>query len=168
MRNAWALLVVGGMALGLAGGCAHIAATQATFTRTDTALVLQVDRHVEEIVRGPDIEEDQTLVLELRDYQIGKWLAVPSTNATARLEVRRFGAPSHGEVFAGWVKVRKVTATKVVAGTFVDQEFVRQNQFVVQLTVTPASQRLPPLPPRQTRRASETAGGGGGAMPPPR
>ena len=115
MRNAWALLVVGGMALGLAGGCAHIAATQATFTRTDTALVLQVDRHVEEIVRGPDIEEDQTLVLELRDYQIGKWLAVPSTNATARLEVRRFGAPSHGEVFAGWVKVRKVTATKVVA-----------------------------------------------------
>ena len=108
-------LLVGLMLLCFSSGCAHIAATRATFAHTGDGLLLQIDRHMEELIHGPDIEEDQTLVLELRDYPIGKWVAVPSPNATARLEVRRFGPASKGEVFTGWVKVRKVTEAKVVA-----------------------------------------------------
>ena len=99
----------------IGGGCAHIATTRATFSQAGTGLVLQIDRHMEELLHGPDIEEDQTLVLELHDYPVGKWLAVPSPQATARLEVRRFGPTSQGEVFTGWVKVCRITDAKVIA-----------------------------------------------------
>ena len=108
-------LAVGWVALSVLGGCAHIGATRTTFTHAGPALLLQIDRHMEELVRGPDIDEDQTLVLVLRDYRVGERLTVPSAKALARLEVRRFGPASHGEVFRGWVKVRKVTETKIVA-----------------------------------------------------
>jgi len=106
-----AILIV----ISASSGCAHIDSTHATFTRTETELVLQIDRHMDELLHGPDIEEDQTLVLELHDYPIGKWLAIPSPQAQARLEVRRFGPTSQGEVFAGWVRVRRVTDAKIVA-----------------------------------------------------
>ena len=113
--NHWHKLAVVLIGLCAVNGCAHIAATTTTFTQTDTALRLQIDRHVEGILHGPDIEEDQVLVLELRDYRIGERLAVPSAKAMARLEVQRFGPSSRGEVFTGWVRVRKVTAAKIVA-----------------------------------------------------
>ena len=71
MRNTWIKLAMLVSALGWIAGCAHVEATKATFQHTSAALVLQIDRHMEEILRGPDIEEDQTLVLELRDYEIG-------------------------------------------------------------------------------------------------
>jgi hypothetical protein len=71
-----------------------------------------------------------------------------------------------GALFEPVVSKSKVCpATNVVAGTFVDQEFVSQNQFVAQFAVMPVSQVFPPAPPRQTSRASEKAGGGRGAMP---
>lgn len=108
-------LTAGLIGLLAVSGCAHIAATKATFTHTGSELVLQIDRHMEEIVRGPDIEEDQTLVLELRDYQIGERLEVPSAKAVARLEVRRFGPTLEGAVYTGWVRIRKATDTKIVA-----------------------------------------------------
>ena len=100
----------------LVSGCAHIAATKTTFTQSGGTLVLQIDRHVDELMHAPDLEEDQTLVLELRDYRIGERLVVPSAQALARLEVQRFGPTSHGQEFTGWVIVRKVTAAKIVAG----------------------------------------------------
>lgn len=96
-------------------GCAHVASTRSTFTPTGDGLVLQIDRHMDELLHGPDIEEDQTLVLELHDYPLGKWLAIPSPQAQARLEIRRFGPTSQGEVFAGRVRVCRVTDAKIVA-----------------------------------------------------
>ena len=108
-------LVVTLMILTVGSGCAHIAATKATFSQTGNGLVLQIDRHMDELLHGPDIEEDQTLVLELHDYPVGKWQAIPSPQAVARLEVRRFGPTSQGEVFTGWVKVCRVTDAKVSA-----------------------------------------------------
>ena len=111
----WLKLAAGLIGLLAVSGCAHIAATKATFTHTGSELVLQIDRHMEEIVRGPDIEEDQTLVLELRDYQVGERLEVPSAKAVARLEVRRFGPTLEGSVYTCWVRIRKVTDAKIVA-----------------------------------------------------
>jgi len=98
-----------------ASGCAHIGLTKATFTRTETSLVLQIDRRMEELMHAPDLEEDQTLVLELHNYQIGERLLVPSAKVVARLEVKRFGPTSQGNLFDGWVVVRKVTGSNVVA-----------------------------------------------------
>ena len=115
MTNHLTKLVVMLIAICAVSGCAHIAATKATFTQTGPALVLQIDRHMEELVHGPDIEENQTLVLELRDYRIGERLIVPSAKAMARLEVQRFGPTSRGEAFTGWVRVRKVTEAKIAA-----------------------------------------------------
>ena len=107
-----AVVIIG---LSAGSGCAHIASSRATFTPTGDGLVLQIDRHMDELLQGPDIEEDQTLVLDLHDYPLGKWLAIPSPQAQARLEVRRFGPTSRGEVFAGWVRVCRVTDAKIVA-----------------------------------------------------
>jgi len=113
MKDSLVMMLLAGAVL--LSGCAHIAATKATFTQTGGVLALQIDRHMEELMHAPDLEEDQTLVLELRDYQIGERLAVPSAKAQARLEVQRFGPTSYGREFTGWVMVRKVTAAKIVA-----------------------------------------------------
>ena len=99
----------------LCGGCAHIGLTKGTFTQTETALVLQIDRHMEDLMHAPDLEEDQTLVLELHNYQVDERMLVPSAKAVARLEVKRFGPTSQGDLFSGWVMVRKVTGSNVVA-----------------------------------------------------
>jgi len=66
-------------------------------------------------MHAPDLEEDQTLVLELHNYQVDERMLVPSAKAVARLEVKRFGPTSQGDLFSGWVMVRKVTGSNVVA-----------------------------------------------------
>jgi hypothetical protein len=105
----------------------HVGAPSTTFSRatpplgtiTDempgNPLVLRISRHLDEVIRGPDIEEDQLLVLRVQDYQIGKKLKIPSVSVTPEFTVTRFGPGSKGDTFDGYLVLRKVTAHKVDA-----------------------------------------------------
>ena len=99
----------------LVSGCAHMGAANSTFSHSDAALVLKVQRHVDEILHGPDFEEDQTLVLELKDYVPGERLMVPSAKATAKFDVDRSGPASHGDEFSGYVIVGEMGETRIKA-----------------------------------------------------
>jgi len=104
------------MALLAVTGCAHVASTRGTFSQEPGApLILRIERHMDTIVRGPDIEEDQHLVLELRRVEIGKRLAIPSEAVTAQFDVDRFGPSSYGNSYRGYVIVRSVSKKQVVA-----------------------------------------------------
>jgi hypothetical protein len=100
-------------------GCAHIAQSNATFVPIANSgsgpLVLRIARHVDTIVRGPDIEEDQLLVLELHRVEIGKRMTIPSEDVTARLTVKRFGPSSQGNSYKGYIIVKSVSKDEVVA-----------------------------------------------------
>ena len=48
---------------GAACGYSHIGETRAVFDRVGNGLTLRVDRHLDTVMRGPDIEEDQQLIL---------------------------------------------------------------------------------------------------------
>ena len=78
-------------------------------------MVLKLERHMDTIVRGPDIEEDQFLELELHEVQIGKRLTIPSDAVTVRFSVKRFGLSSQGNAYRGYVIVKAVAKEQVVA-----------------------------------------------------
>jgi hypothetical protein len=100
----------------LCAGCAHVDTTSGTFSqRPGAPMVLKLERHMDTIVRGPDIEEDQTLVLELRRVEIGKRLTIPSDDVTARFTVKRFGPSSQGKTYKGYIIVKSVSKDEVVA-----------------------------------------------------
>jgi hypothetical protein len=100
----------------LCAGCAHVDTTSGTFSqRAGAPMVLRLERHMDTILGGPDIEEDQTLVVELQRIEIGKRLTIPSDDATARFTVKRFGPSSTGNSYKGYIIVRTVTKREVVA-----------------------------------------------------
>jgi len=100
----------------ICAGCAHVDTTQGTFTqRANAPLVLQLSRHVDTIVRGPDIEEDQLLMLELHRVEIGKRMTIPSEDVTVRFSVKRFGPSSQGSSYKGYIIVKSVSKDEVVA-----------------------------------------------------
>src|ERR1043166_1816043 len=78
-------------------------------------LMLRISRHIDTILRGPDNEEDQILVLAVRDFRLNQRLAVPSENVTADFTATRFGPSSKGQGYAGYVIAKKVTPNKVDA-----------------------------------------------------
>jgi hypothetical protein len=100
-------------------GCAHIAESNAIFAGNANngsgPLVLRIARHMDTIVRGPDIEEDQLLVLELRRVEIGKRMTIPSEDVTVRFTVKRFGPSSQGNSYKGYIIVKSVSKDEVVA-----------------------------------------------------
>jgi hypothetical protein len=71
-------------------------------------LILKLERHMDTIVRGPDIDEDQLLVLEVRDYQIGQKLLIPSAQVRPEFSVTRFGPSSRGESYRGYLIIRRI------------------------------------------------------------
>jgi hypothetical protein len=83
-------------------------------------LVLKISRHLDTVVRGPDPEEDQLLVLTIRNFRPGQKLKIPSENVTPEFTVTRFEPGSRGESFVGYLIVRKVTADKVDASLQLD------------------------------------------------
>jgi hypothetical protein len=83
-------------------------------------LVLRISRHLDTVMRGPDSEEDQFLVLTVRDFRPGQKLKIPSEKVTCEFTATRFGPSSHGDTFVGYLIVRKVTATKVDASLHLD------------------------------------------------
>lgn len=121
MKTLARMLLVGVMVL---CGCAHVASTSATFNRlggnSGNGLVLTVSRHVNTIIHGPDIEEDQLLVLEVSHARLGQRLSVPSDAVRARFSVERFGPSSRGEVFSGFIILKSVTDKQVVAHLHLD------------------------------------------------
>jgi hypothetical protein len=104
------------LAVLLYAGCAHVDTVNGTFTqRAGAPTVLKIERHMDTIVSGPDIEEDQTLILELRRIEIGKRLVIPSDDVTARFTVKRFGPGSKGQGFKGYIIVKSVSKSELVA-----------------------------------------------------
>jgi hypothetical protein len=100
----------------LCAGCAHVDTSSGVFSqRPGGPMVLMIERHMDTIANGPDIEEDQTLTIELRRVEIGKRLAIPSDDVTVRFAVRRFGPSSEGKSFQGFIIVKSVKNDEVVA-----------------------------------------------------
>jgi hypothetical protein len=83
-------------------------------------LVLRIRRHLDTVVRGPDSDEDQVLVLTVQDFRIGQKLKIPSENVTPEFTVTRFGPGSRGDTFNGYLVVRKVSEDKVDASLQLD------------------------------------------------
>ena len=118
----------------LASACSysHIASTSATFNRVAPALgseatpaqagplVLRVRRHLDEVLRGPDPEEDQLLVLELHDVHLNQRVAIPSESVTPRFTATRFGPRSTGNSFRGFLILQKVGTNEINAYLHVD------------------------------------------------
>ncbi len=110
----------------------HVGIPSATFNRgtppvgaavdeaQSGALVLRISRHLDTVVRGPDPEEDQLLILTVRDFRPGQKLRIPSVNVTPEFTVTRFEPGSRGDTFVGYLIVRKVTPTKVDATLHLD------------------------------------------------
>jgi hypothetical protein len=118
--------------LGSACNYSHVGSPNTTFNRlspplgvatneiTDGPLVLRISRHLDTVIGGPDVEEDQHLVLTVQDFRIGQRLKIPSESVTPEFTATRFGPNSRGDTFAGYLIVRKVSATKVNASLHVD------------------------------------------------
>jgi hypothetical protein len=119
-------LAIGLAALASACSYSHIGSTSATFHHVAPALdadaaqtqagplVLKISRHLDTVMRGPDTEEDQLLVLEVRDFRLNQRLAIPSENVTPEFTATRFGPRSTGNNFSGFLILRKVGANQIV------------------------------------------------------
>ena len=105
----------------------HVGSPSTTFNRgtpplgaaasetQDGPLVLKISRHLDTVVRGPDPEEDQLLVLTVKDFRVGQKLKIPSESVTPEFTATRFEPSSRGEKFVGYMVVRSVTTNKVDA-----------------------------------------------------
>ena len=112
---------------GSACNYSHIGPPNTTFSRPspplgvatnetpDGPLVLNISRHLDTVIRGPDVEEDQLLVLTVRDFRVGEKLQIPSASVTPEFTATRFGPSSRGDTFVGYLIVRKISRTKVDA-----------------------------------------------------
>ncbi len=106
-------------------GCVQPAVTNATFFHEAAVatpegpavnhLVLQLGRHADTLLSGPDIDEDQLLVLDIRDFRLNQKLAIPSATVSPRLSIARFGPPSQGREFNGFLIVRSISTNEVKA-----------------------------------------------------
>jgi hypothetical protein len=101
----------------LATGCAysHIGPAEATFQQSPGGgpLELSIVRHLDTVVSGPDVEEDQTLILKVQNVRVNQRLTLPSDNVTPEFTATRFGPRSTGESYSGYVIVRKITRRQV-------------------------------------------------------
>ncbi len=111
----------------------HVGPAAATFSRPvppslgagsleaqTSPLLLRISRHLDTVLRGPDNEEDQVLVLAVRDFRLNQRLAIPSENVTADFTVTRFGPISKGQGYAGYLVVKKVTPNRVEISLHLD------------------------------------------------
>ncbi len=118
----------------LAGACSysHVGPAFGTFSRPTPPvgagslegqvgpLVLQLGRHVDTVMNGPDNEEDQTLILQVHGYHLSQRLAIPSDSVTPDFTATRFGPTSKGGTFSGYLIIKKITADRVEAYLHLD------------------------------------------------
>ena len=83
-------------------------------------LTLAIRRHVDTVVHGPDVEEDQFLILRVRNFRINVRLPIPSDTVSPDFSVTRFGPPSKGQTYVGFLILKKITADKVEAYLHLD------------------------------------------------
>ena len=113
--------------LALVCGCgySHIASTTCTFNQP-TPLVasaqdgvrhgplnLEIIRHMDTVMSGPDVEEDQLLTLEVRNFRLNQKILVPSPNIKTHFTTRRSGPEAEGRTFSGFLIVRSVGSNQV-------------------------------------------------------
>ena len=110
----------------------HIGPAVATFNRptpplgagsleTQVApLTLAIRRHLDTVVHGPDIEEDQLLVLKVHNYRLNVRLPIPSNTVTPDFTASRFGPTSKGQTFSGYLIIRRITPGSVEASLHLD------------------------------------------------
>lgn len=72
-------------------------------------------RHLDTILSGPDIEEDQTLLINLYDYRLNEPIRLPAHNVRVTFRGERFGPSSHALDVAGCILIRTATVERVVA-----------------------------------------------------
>ena len=76
---------------------------------------MHITRHVDTILNGPDIDEDQLLVLDVSNFALNKKLTIPSAQVKPRVFITRFGPSSEGKDFHGILIVKSVETDKVKA-----------------------------------------------------
>ncbi len=126
------ILVLG---LALVSGCRHVTSMRSSFVRNVTvnpptaemmrgapgAPYLQGQHTVLEIGRSMDYrrviddEESEFLQLQLGDYSIGEKMAIPSESVAPYFAIRRFGSPSFGRRFRGYLVVESVREDRIDA-----------------------------------------------------
>jgi len=120
------------LALTTACSYSHVGPARGTFSRPTPPvgagslesqigpLVLQISRHLDTVMSGPDNEEDQTLILQVHGYHLNQRLPIPSESVTPDFTVTRFGPTSKGGTFTGYLIIRKITADKIEAYVHID------------------------------------------------
>jgi hypothetical protein len=126
------VLVLGSL---LVSGCRHVTSTGSFFVRnvrvnprTEEMMwrepgspYLQGDHIVLEIGRSVDYrrviddEESEFLQLQLGHYSIGEKMAIPSQSVAPYFTIRRFGSPSFGRRFRGYLVVEGVEEGRIDA-----------------------------------------------------
>jgi hypothetical protein len=76
-------------------------------------LTLAIRRHVDTVIHGPDAEEDQLLILRVRNFHLNVRLPIPSDTVSPDFSVTRFGPPSKGHTYVGYLVIKKITTDKV-------------------------------------------------------
>jgi len=135
-------------------GCVQPEVTRASFLHETAApaqeaapgdhLVLQLGRHADDLLSGPDIDEDQLLVLDVRNFKLNQRLAIPSKEVTAHLGIARFGPPSEGKEYHGFLIVKSITTNEVkvvlnlnVVAETDDNSYTEKTRFNSQYTFFP-------------------------------
>jgi hypothetical protein len=113
-------------------------------------LVLRVRRHVDTILHGPDNEEDQLLTVEVRNFQLNHKLQIPSDRVTPGFVATRFGPSSTGQVFRGYLIVKRITPHKVDAYLHIDVvastpsgSYTQTEEFHGNLTFVQSTEEVP-------------------------
>jgi hypothetical protein len=115
--------------LALQSGCRHVTSISSSFVRNVTVnpptaemmrraprwpylegdhIVLEIGRGMDYSRRVIDDEEYEGLLLELGEYSIGEKMAIPSQSVAPYFTIRRFGSPSFGRRFQGYLVVKRV------------------------------------------------------------
>ena len=99
---------------------AHAAGGAGSLESQVGPLVLQIARHLDTVMGGPDNEEDQTLILQVHGYHLNQRLRIPSDNVTPDFTATRFGPTSKGLNYSGYLIIRKITGARVEAYLHLD------------------------------------------------
>jgi hypothetical protein len=126
--------IVAALLLSLASACgySHVGPSIGIFSRPTPPvgagslesqvgpLVLQISRHLDTVMHGPDDEEDQTLIMHVQNYRLNQRLAIPSDSVIPDFTATRFGPTSKGGTYSGYLIIRKITANRVEAYLHLD------------------------------------------------
>jgi hypothetical protein len=126
--------IIASLLLALVSACnySHVGPAVGTFSRPTPPvgagslesqvgpLALQISRHLDTVMNGPDNDEDQTLILQVHGFHLNQRLTIPSESVTPDFTATRFGPASKGGNFSGYLIIKKITADSVEAYLHLD------------------------------------------------